>query len=116
MIDETLNPSVEKSTAENSVENSEKLNVNDSEVNPAVEEAAAVAAAVVAAGDIVGSAAGESAAAMEEPAQEEMRGAVISEEELKSLPPKSLKEIVQTLRNLVYNGAIMEFKRQSEYN
>ena len=115
MIDETLNPSVEKSTAENSVENSEKLNVNDSEVNPAVEEAAAVAAAVVAAGDIVGSAAGESAAAVEEPAQEEMRGAVISEEELKSLSSKSLKEIVETFRNLVDNGDIMELNRQSEY-
>ena len=60
MIDETLNPSVEKSTAENSVVNSESLNVNPSGNAPAVEEAAAIGAAVAAAGEIVDSAGSES--------------------------------------------------------
>lgn len=59
MIDETLNPSVAKSTAENSIENSETLNVNASNVTSAVEEAAAIAAAVVAAGTVVDGAAGD---------------------------------------------------------
>lgn len=129
MIDETLNPSLGKSTAENSVENSKSLNVNVSEVNPAVEEAAAVAAAVVAAGEVVDNAdaaladsavpAVDSADAGQMPeetsAQEEMRGAVISDEELKALASKSLKEIVEAFRNLVDNGDIMELNRQSEY-
>ena len=123
MTEETLNPSLGKSTAENSVENSESLNVNASEVSPAVEEAAAVAAAVVAAGEIVDSADNEQPAAPEEPVAEEpavqepeeMRGAIISDEELKSLSSKSLKEIVEAFRNLVDNGDIMELNRQSEY-
>ena len=123
MTEETLNPSLGKSTAENSVENSESLNVNASEVSPAVEEAAAVAAAVVAAGEIVDRADNEQPAAPEEPVAEEpavqepeeMRGAIISDEELKSLSSKSLKEIVEAFRNLVDNGDIMELNRQSEY-
>ena len=123
MTEETLNPSLGKSTAENSVENSESLNVNASEVSPAVEEAAAVAAAVVAAGEIVDKADNEQPAAPEEPVAEEpavqepeeMRGAIISDEELKSLSSKSLKEIVEAFRNLVDNGDIMELNRQSEY-
>ena len=86
MTEETLNPSLGKSTAENSVENSESLNVNASEVSPAVEEAAAVAAAVVAAGEIVDRADNEQPAAPEEPVAEEpavqepeeMRGATLS--------------------------------------
>ena len=131
MTEETLNPSLGKSTAENSVENSESLNVNASEVNPAVEEAAAVAAAVVAAGAVVDEAdgaltadetvsvmtdpAGQEPVADDAPEQEEMRGAVISDEELKSLSSKSLKEIVEAFRDLVDNGDIMELNRQSEY-
>lgn len=123
MTEETLNPSLGKSTAENSVENSESLNVNASEVSPAVEEAAAVAAAVVAAGEIVDKADNEQPAAPAEPVAEEpavqepeeMRGAIISDEELKSLSSKSLKEIVEAFRNLVDNGDIMELNRQSEY-
>ena len=123
MTEETLNPSLGKSTAENSVENSESLNVNASEVSPAVEEAAAVAAAVVAAGEIVDRADNEQPAAPAEPVAEEpavqepeeMRGAIISDEELKSLSSKSLKEIVEAFRNLVDNGDIMELNRQSEY-
>lgn len=131
MTEETLNPSLGKSTAENSVENSESLNVNASEVNSVVDEAAVVAAAVAAAGTLVdkadavpaaeeaGTARTEPSAqepdAEDAPAQEEMRGAVISEEELKSLSTKSLKEIVETFRNLVDNGDIMELNRQSEY-
>ena len=121
MIDETLNPSSGKSTTENSIENSETLNVNASNVTSAVEEAAAVAAAVVAAGEVV-----EKASAEQEPSapSEEaetsgdavgMRGAVISEEELKKLASKSLKEIVEAFRNLVDNGDIMELNRQAEY-
>ena len=121
MIDETLNPSLGKSTTENSIENSETLNVNASNVTSAVEEAAAVAAAVVAAGEVV-----EKASAEQEPSapSEEaetsgdavgMRGAVISEEELKKLASKSLKEIVEAFRNLVDNGDIMELNRQAEY-
>lgn len=123
MTEETLNPSLGKSTAENSVENSESLNVNASEVSPAVEEAAAVAAAVVAAREIVDNADNEQPAAPEEPVEEEpagnepeeMRGAIISDEELKSLSSKSLKEIVEAFRNLVDNGDIMELNRQAEY-
>ena len=118
MIDETLNPSEVKSTAEDSVENSETLNVNSLETKPALEEAAAVAAAVVSAGEMVSAAdAGDSEpAAQEEPsATEQMRGAVISEEELKNLASKSLKEIVDTFRDLVDNGDIMELNRQAEY-
>lgn len=123
MTEETLNPSLGKSTAENSVENSESLNVNASEVSPAVEEAAAVAAAVVAAGEIVDKADNEQPAepaepVAEEPAAqepEEMHGAIISDEELKNLSSKSLKEIVEAFRNLVDNGDIMELNRQSEY-
>ena len=120
MIDETLNPSVGKSTTENSVENSETLNVNASNAAPVIEEAAAVGAAVIAAGELVDNAdstpSAEPAAQEETPAaQEEMRGAVISEEELKNLASKSLKEIVETFRNLVDNGDIMELNRQSEY-
>lgn len=139
MTEETLNPSLGKSTAQNSVENSESLNVNAQEANPAVEEAAAVAAAVVAAGAIVdnadatvsgeNAAAGNASSAPSEPEsgshetgeaggmeqQEEMRGAVISEEELKSLSSKSLKEIVDAFRKLVENGDIMELNRQAEY-
>ena len=119
MIEETLNPSLGKSTAENSVENSESLNVNASEVSPAVEEAAAVAAAVVAAGamveDAAGSEPGSDSGVPETPSQEEMRGAVISDEELKNLSSRSLKEIVEAFRNLVDNGDIMELNRQSEY-
>ena len=121
MIDETLNPSSGKSTTENSIENSETLNVNASNVTSAVEEAAAVAAAVVAAGEVV-----EQASAEQEPAALSveaetsgdavgMRGAVISEEELKKLASKSLKEIVEAFRNLVDNGDIMELNRQAEY-
>lgn len=121
MIDETLNPSSGKSTTENSIENSETLNVNASNVTSAVEEAAAVAAAVVAAGEVV-----EQASAEQEPAAPSveaetsgdavgMRGAVISEEELKKLASKSLKEIVEAFRNLVDNGDIMELNRQAEY-
>ena len=117
MIDETLNPSVEKSTAENSVENSEKLNVSPTEsASATTEEAAAIGAAVVAAGDMVSSAdsevSGENPSA---PVSEEMRGAVISDEELKKLSSKSLKEIVETFRNLVENGDIMELNRQAEF-
>lgn len=129
MIDETLNPSLGKSTAENSVENSKSLNVNATEVDTVVGDAAAVAAAVVAAVEVAGDAdrtlvdstvcAGDSAADGRMPeetsAQEEMRGAVISDEELKTLGSKSLKEIVETFRNLVDNGDIMELNRQSEY-
>ena len=120
MIDETLNPSVGKSTTENSVENSETLNVNASNAAPVIEEAAAVGAAVIAAGELVDNAdstpSAEPAAQEEIPAaHEEMRGAVISEEELKNLASKSLKEIVETFRNLVDNGDIMELNRQSEY-
>ncbi len=134
MIDETLNPSVAKSTAENSIENSETLNVNASNVTSAVEEAAAIAAAVVAAGTVVDGAAGDAVPVSEgqdgiasetEPAafsaeenasdSVEMRGAVISEEELKKLASRSLKEIVETFRNLVDNGDIMELNRQAEY-
>ena len=77
-------------------------------------------AAVIAAGELVDNAdstpSAEPAAQEETPAaQEEMRGAVISEEELKNLASKSLKEIVETFRNLVDNGDIMELNRQSEY-
>ena len=120
MIDETLNPSVGKSTTENSVENSETLNVNALNAAPVIEEAAAVGAAVIAAGELVDNAdstpSAEPAAQEEIPAaHEEMRGAVISEEELKNLASKSLKEIVETFRNLVDNGDIMELNRQSEY-
>lgn len=120
MIDETLNPSVGKSTTENSVENSETLNVNASNAAPVIEEAAAVGAAVIAAGELVDNAdstpSAEPAAQEEIPAaHEEMRGAVISEEELKNLASKSLKEIVEAFRNLVDNGDIMELNRQSEY-
>ena len=120
MIDETLNPSVGKSTTENSVENSETLNVNASNAAPVIDEAAAVGAAVIAAGELVDNAdstpSAEPAAQEEIPAaHEEMRGAVISEEELKNLASKSLKEIVETFRNLVDNGDIMELNRQSEY-
>ena len=127
MIDETLNPSVEKSTAENSVVNSESLNVNPSGNAPAVEEAAAIGAAVAAAGEIVDSVVSESgesgasevsvadAETGTDAAEEEMRGAVISDEELKRLSSKSLKEIVEAFRNLVENGDIMELNRQAEY-
>ncbi len=119
MIEETLNPSLGKSTAENSVENSEKLNVNAPDAAPAVEEAAAIAAAVVAAGpmveDAAGSEPGSDSGVPETPSQEEMRGAVISDEELKNLSSRSLKEIVEAFRNLVDNGDIMELNRQSEY-
>lgn len=139
MTEETLNPSLGKSTAQNSVENSESLNVNAQEANPAVEEAAAVAAAVVAAGAIVENAdapvsdgkTAEGGDASSVPSEteagpdeseadgvmpeEEMRGAVISEEELKSLSSKSLKEIVDAFRRLVDNGDIMELNRQAEY-
>lgn len=121
MIDETLNPSVEKSTAENSVENSETLNVNPTENAPAAEETTAAGASVEAAGEIADAAASvaaETPVAAEteaETAVEEMRGAVISDEELKKLSSKSLKEIVETFRNLVENGDIMELNRQAEY-
>ena len=121
MIDETLNPSVEKSTAENSVENSETLNVNPAENAPAAEETTAAGASAEAAGEIadaVASVAAETPVAAEteaETAVEEMRGAVISDEELKKLSSKSLKEIVETFRNLVENGDIMELNRQAEY-
>ena len=127
MIDETLNPSVEKSTAENSVVNSESLNVNPSGNAPAVEEAAAIGAAVAAAGEIVDSAGSESGKSETsedagvgvetgtDAVEEEMRGAVISDEELKKLSSKSLKEIVEAFRNLVENGDIMELNRQAEY-
>ena len=127
MIDETLNPSVEKSTAENSVVNSESLNVNPSGNAPPVEEAAAIGAAVAAAGEIVDSVVSESgesgasevsvadAETGTDAAEEEMRGAVISDEELKRLSSKSLKEIVEAFRNLVENGDIMELNRQAEY-
>ncbi|HIZ85979.1 MAG TPA: DUF349 domain-containing protein [Candidatus Coprenecus stercoravium] len=86
MIDETLNPSVEKSTAENSVENPETTDVN---VNENVNE--------------------------EESRAEELKGAVISDEELKKLSSKSLKEIVDAFRKLVEDGDIMELNRQAEY-
>lgn len=139
MTEETLNPSLGKSTAQNSVENSESLNVNAQKANLAADEAAAVAAAVVAAGAIVDNAdaavsgenapAGNAGSAPLEPEAgsheavaaegneqpEEMRGAVISDEELKSLSSKSLKEIVDAFRNLVDNGDIMELNRQAEY-
>ena len=109
MIDETLNPSVEKSTAENSLENSEKLNVNASQSGPVTEE------------EPVSEAAAGVLSSEEEPArcadgqEDRMQGAVISEEELKSLSSKSLKEIVESFRNLVDNGDIMELNRQAEY-
>lgn len=113
MMDETLNPSVEKSTAVDSVGNTDSLNVN-------AEEAAAAAAAVAAAGDVGGNAglpevSGAGDMQGEPAAMEEMRGAVISDEELKNLSSKSLKEIVEAFRNLVENGDIMELNRQAEY-
>ncbi len=91
MIEETLNPSVEKSTTENSVENSEQISVENAaveEVAPAVEE-------------------------VEAPT--ELRGAIISDEELKNLSGKTLKEILDTFEDLVDNGDIMELNRQAEY-
>lgn len=121
MMDETLNPSLEKSTAVDSIGNSDSLNVNSQEaIAPAVEEAAAVAAAVVAAGEIADNA-GQTAVPGDGKEQSgaspagEMRGAVISDEELKNLSSKSLKEIVDAFRNLVENGDIMELNRQAEY-
>lgn len=97
MIDPTLNPSLEeKSTDQNSEMNVETTPVNENaESSEAVEEAAA----------------GENA---EAPVQGGMRGPLISEAELKSLASKSLKEIVDTFRNLVENGEIMELNRQAE--
>ncbi len=73
MIEDTLNPSVEKSTTENSV----------AEV---VEETTA-----------------------------ELRGAIISEDELNHLADKTLKEILDTFEDLVENGDVMELNRQAEY-
>ncbi|HIZ87670.1 MAG TPA: DUF349 domain-containing protein, partial [Candidatus Coprenecus pullistercoris] len=104
MIDETLNPSVEKSTAENSVENSETLNINPSGETPVAQAAAETdtdAGTIPSDGAV--------------PEVEELRGAVISDEELKKLSSKSLKEIVEAFRNLVENGDIMELNRQAEY-
>ncbi len=75
MIEETLNPSVEKSTAENSVENSGQISVEETP---------------------------------------ELRGAIISDEELKNLSGKTLKEILDTFEDLVDNGDIMELNRQAE--
>ena len=109
MIDETLNPSVEKSTAENSLENSEKLNVNASQSGPVTEEGpVSEAAACVLSSE-------EEPARCADGQEDRMQGAVISEEELKSLSSKSLKEIVESFRNLVDNGDIMELNRQAEY-
>ncbi len=73
MIEDTLNPSVEKSTTENPVE-----------------EVVEVSAT-------------------------ELRGAIVSEEELNHLADKTLKEILDTFENLVENGDIMELNRQAEY-
>ncbi len=92
MIEDTLNPSVEKSTAENSVENTEQVN---DVTTPVVEEVAPE---------------NEEAAKTEE-----LRGAIISDEELKNLAGKTLKEIIDTFENLVENGDIMELNRQAEY-
>ena len=106
MIDETLNPSVEKSTAENSVVNSESLNVNPSGNAPAVEEAAAIGAAVAAAGEIVDSAGSESGKSetSEDAGVGVETGTDAVEEEMRG-----------AFRNLVENGDIMELNRQAEY-
>ena len=130
MIDETLNLSHEKSTAEISVENSETLNVNIPATDSVLDEAAQVASAVVSAGDVVSSGnepvsdgaavseSGESDSGVHdepEASEELIVGAVLSDSELKSLASKSLKEIVEAFRNLVDNGDIMELNRQAEY-
>lgn len=87
MIEPTLNPSLEeKSIAQNSEMN---MDASVNEVNESVTPA-------------------ESANA------EEMRGPVISETELKNLSGKSLKDIIETFRNLVENGDVMELNRLAE--
>ena len=97
MIDPTLNPSLEeKSTDQNSEMNVENTPVNEISDSPEKLDPAA---------------AGEVA---DTPDQGSMRGPLISEAELKSLATKSLKEIVETFRNLVENGEIMELNRQAE--
>ncbi len=45
----------------------------------------------------------------------ELRGAIISEDELNHLAEKTLKEILDTFENLVENGDIMELNRQAEF-
>lgn len=84
MIEPTMNPSLE----EKSIAQNSEMNMEAS-VNENVNHAESVSV-------------------------EEMRGPVISETELKNLSGKSLKEIIETFRNLVENGDIMELNRLAE--
>lgn len=117
MSNETLNPSLEeKSTAVSVDENQEIVKEN---INPQTETAETEAPEAVQNQDAPEvKEAPETAAESEKAAEEnpaKMQGAVISEEEIKNLSSKSLKDIVLLLKKLVEEGDIMEANKYADY-